>query len=166
MLCSHYIGALSCVQVYELVREKVTGQRITRHGSIFRSSHFTSDHDNSRRVSAVSNSSYSTLEMNRQVPQTSAIPPSSSLGEKGSNMITQPPTLLLEEVAEGMPGESPDKKALHEVTRANSDDDDERLLGHLSEPRRPSILKFPPIKPALDKRIPHHVQFAESKEPM
>ena len=70
-----------------------------------------------------------------------------------------------EEVAEGsMLGESADKKALLDVIRANSESDDGVLMPPLSDSRRPSILKFPPVKPGLDKRIPHHVQFAESQE--
>ena len=164
------------MQIYELVRERYTGQNIIRRGSMF-SSGRDRDNDNARRVSSPSNSSYSMAEVHRRGPQTEAVPSpagkasSSSLREGSSELTPQPPTAL-REAAESLPGESAHRKTSYDVAHTSSDCDDEVFvplcnLFNLSETRRPSILKLLPSErsPGENKRGQHHVQFTESQPP-
>ena len=166
-------GEPSCVQIYELVREKYTGRNIIRHGSTF-SSGRDRDNDNARRVSSLSNSSYSMAEVHRRAPQTEAVPSpagkasSSTLREGSSELTPQPPTAL-REAAESLPEESAHRKTSYDVAHTSSDCDDEVFvpLCNMSETRRPSILKLLPSErsPGENKRGQHHVQFTESQPP-
>ena len=162
------------VQIFELVREKYTGKRIIRHGSMFSSHWFSGDHggDHSRRVSSQSSSSSSMVETHRRMPQTEAStsssgnPSSSSVDEGSWKMTPRPLTPLKEEAAESMPGESDDKKTSYDVTQASSGG--EEFFGpphHLSDSRRPSILKLlPSNRSPENKRALHHVQFNEAQQ--
>lgn len=175
LLVVHVGRTQSCVQIFELIREKYTGRRIVRHGSWFSSARVSNDHDNNhaRRVSSLSSSSYSAVETHRHMPQTvvstvlSRMPSSSSLGEGITIANPRPPTPVPEEVAEGVPGESADKKTSYDVTCASPVCDEVFVPPcHLSETRRPSILKLIPSTRSLeDKRGLHHVQFTEAKHP-
>ena len=140
-------GGPSCVQIYELVREKYTGRNIIRHGSTFSSG---------------------------RAPQTEAVPSpagkasSSTLREGSSELTPQPPTAL-REAAESLPEESAHRKTSYDVAHTSSDCDDEVFvpLCNMSETRRPSILKLLPSErsPGENKRGQHHVQFTESQPP-
>ena len=154
MWCGH-CGGSSCVQIYELVREKYTGRNISRSGQL------NSDNNDVRRVSAISNSSYSMLQPNQHMPDTSANP--SSLGEESLKMTPQPPHVTIQEAAESVPEDSAGKRTLYNPTHTNSARDGERCMPPPTDSRRPSILKLPPTNPTTNKRIPHHVQFAESQ---
>ena len=163
------------VQIFELVREKYTGKRIIRRGSVFSSRRFSVDPDSShtRRISSLTISSYAVDETHRRMsmpeasPSPSRNPSSSSVDEGSWKMTPRPLTPLREEVAESMPGESDDKKASYDVTRASSDGDDEVFVPPHCPPdsRRPSILKLlSSNRSPENKRALHHVQFNEAQQ--
>ena len=166
-------GGLLCVQIFELLREKITGQKIIRRGSLFSSRRFSVDSSRHRRPSSISVTSSAVDDHRRVSLQDSIGQPSSSSMDEGGWRTPRSLTTLKEEAAESLPGESVHKKTSYDVAPTNFDYDDEvfvlpRIQVLDDNSRRPSILKFPPSErsPGEERRGSHHVQFTESKQPM
>ena len=162
-----------CMQIFELVREKYTGIRISRRGSMFSTQPLSvnSDSDHARPISSLSISSNATEEAHQRMSLEDSLslsgqPSSSSLGESSMKLTPRPLTPLREEAAESMPGESAHRKTSYDVSKASPKFDVNKHKFDQSEGRRPSILK---ISPSINsspegKRALHHVQFTESQQ--